>query len=292
MFRFPKQHMAFTSTQKEQRLAAYDALINLKNSGRPLNEIIQKLQEEFRVPAGTLYPWHYGKIVPFGRKGELEFNPDLFYVLGALLGDGCIYNWKVTNHFVYLSGDEKFAKKYAKRLSNCIGKKAKAYPNRRQNVWFVKSNNYKLFYLFKKTREEIPCLERLLFEQDKTSALLFIEGFFDAEGCVKIINERVRKTPKICLDFTNTNFGFLDVVRKLLQKHLGIEGRYSVQEPQKHWKSNNKKTAYHLRIYKRSFVMTFLEKIHTTKLKPKKKKYVVNWFKKEKERNHFLSASA
>jgi hypothetical protein len=33
------------------------------------------------------------------------------------------------------------------------------------------------------------------------NALQLIEGFFDAEGCVKVIKEKVRKTPKVNLDF-------------------------------------------------------------------------------------------
>jgi len=118
-------------------------------------------------------------------------------------------------------------------------------------------------------------LEQLI--KDKKSALLFVEGFFDAEGCVKIIKEKVRKTPKICLDITNTDFRILEVVKKLLQEHLGIEARYSIQKPEIGKDGSLRKVAYHLRIYKKEFVKIFFENISTTKLKEEKVIYVKNW---------------
>ncbi|MDO8625653.1 MAG: LAGLIDADG family homing endonuclease, partial [Candidatus Diapherotrites archaeon] len=187
------------------------------------------------------------------------------------------YLWKKTNYYVILVGDKRFAEKYAKRVEKCIQTKTKAYPNRRQNVWFVRNNSYKLFSLFKKVREDVGFLEELLKKAGIDSCLFFVEGFFDAEGCVKIIKEPVRKTPKICLDITNTNFGFLEVVRNLLKENLGIAANYSSREGHLGKDGFLRKKVYHLRIYKKDFVRTFLEKIHTTKLKEEKIKYVENW---------------
>ena len=103
---------------------------------------------------------------------------------------------------------------------------------------------------------------------------MFVEAFFDAEGCVKIIKEKIRKTPKICLDTTNTNLKLLDLIRRLLKEHLGIEARYSIQKADG---IKNKQIAYHLRIYKKEFVKKFFENISTTKLKEEKVLYVKNW---------------
>jgi hypothetical protein len=61
----------------------------------------------------------------------------------------------------------------------------------------------------------------------RSNSLAFIEGFFDAEGCIKIIKEPVRITPKICLDITNITFKYLNLIRMLLMKHLIVEARYS-----------------------------------------------------------------
>jgi len=43
---------------------------------------------------------------------------------------------------------------------------------------------------------------------------------------VKVVKEKVRKTPKICLDFTNTNHEVLEVVQKLLRNSLEIESGF------------------------------------------------------------------
>lgn len=204
-------------------------------------------------------------------------NHHLFYVLGALLGDGCLYHWKNNYYYVILIGDEKFTAKYADRVTQCTGIKSKNYINRSQNVWFVRCNNFRLYLLFKKVREDLNYLEELMKQSDENSALLFIEGFFDAEGCVKIIKEEVRKTPKICLDITNTNFKFLELIRKLLKHYLNIEARYSAQDAYLSKDGFMRQRVYHLRIYKKEYVKRFLENINTTKLKEEKVIYVENW---------------
>ena len=206
-------------------------------------------------------------------------NHHLFYVLGALLGDGCLYHWKTNYYYVLLMGDEKFTAKYADRITQCTGVNSKNYINRSQNVWFVRCNNFRLYYLFKKVREDLGYLKELMKQSDKNSALLFIEGFFDAEGCVKIVKEEVRKTPKICLDITNTNLKFLELIRKLLKEYLNIEARYSAQEAHLGKDGFMRQKVYHLRIYKKEFVGRFLENISTTKLKEEKIIYVKNWLK-------------
>ena len=259
----------------ELRLKAFDLMSELKNKNVPRKEI-DKIHEKFGISIMTLYDWYKGKFRPYGRKGEFVFKSELFYVLGALLGDGCIYNWKTTNHYIILVGDSGFTAKYADRITECIGTKTKHYINRSNNTWFVRSNNFKLYSLFKKVREDLIYLEYLIKDNEKQSSISFIEGFFDAEGCVKIIKEKVRKTPKICLDITNTNFEVLDLIRRLLKEHLGIEAKYSIQKADG---VKNKQIAYHLRIYKKEFVRKFFENINTTKLKEEKVSYVENWLK-------------
>jgi len=128
-------------------------------------------------------------------------------------------------------------------------------------------------------RQDLSYLEYIMQQSEKQSFLLFIEGFFDAEGCVKIIKEKVRKTPKICLDITNTNYDYLEIIRKLLQNILNIESKYSIQKPELGKDGHMRKKAYHLRIYKKEFVKKFFENINTTKLKEEKISYVENWLK-------------
>lgn len=266
----------------EKRLKAYDLFCELKKAGIDKTTLVKKISKEFGIPEGAIYNWYSGKYLPWGRRGELLFKPELFYVLGALIGDGCTYNWKTTQHRIILVGDRMFTEKYAEILAKCIDIPVKAYIDRTKNIWFVNINSYKLYVLFDKLRKDVQKLLKLIEEQDKSSALLFIEGFFDAEGCVKIIKEPVRKTPKICLDFTNTNYQYLELIRFLLEKYLNIEARYSIQHPEIGNDGCMRKTAYHLRIYKKEYIKMFFDNISTTKLKKEKKIYVYNWLNRER----------
>lgn len=256
-------------------MIAFDAFENLRKEGASRKKIIEKINKEFVIPIGTLYDWYRRKHIPYGRKGEIAHGPEMFYVLGALLGDGCLYKWKSTHNHTILIGDKRFTEKYSKFLSACTGKSTKPYIDRSKNIWFVRTNNFALYELFKKSRENPDYLRTLLNKAERRESLLFIEGFFDAEGCVKIIKEEVRKTPKICLDITNTNFAFLELIRELLHEQLNISARYSIQRPDG---TNTRRTAWHLRIYKKEFVKRFLENIRTTKLRREKTAYVRNWF--------------
>ncbi|MBI2649299.1 MAG: LAGLIDADG family homing endonuclease [Thaumarchaeota archaeon] len=101
----------------------------------------------------------------------------------------------------------------------------------------------------------------------------FLEGFFDAEGCVKVIKERVRKTPKICLDVTNTRVEILQVFNEVMERTLGITGHYSMQSDPR----ANRKTVFHLRLYRKREIARFLQRINTIKLTDLKRQHVYNW---------------
>lgn len=210
----------------------------------------------------------------------IEVKDDLFYVLGAFLGDGCAYHWKREDKYlINLVGDQKFAEKYAERLSNCINKKVKPYINRSNKTYFVNVWSLELYKFFKEIKDNPNKIEEMLnIESKKQKSILFVEGFFDAEGCVKVIKEKVRITPKICLDITNVNYNLLEIIRKILKESLGIEARYSIQKP---IYKKNKQTAYHLRIYKKEYIKIFFDNINTTKLKQNKKYYLYNWLNRE-----------
>ena len=256
------------------RMVAFDAFKSLIVNKLSRKVIIDKINTEFDIPRGTLYDWYKGKHIPWGRAGKVVHQVEIFYVIGALLGDGCLYKWKPTNNYVILIGDKKFTAKYAKYLRICTNKKTRPYIDRNKNIWFVRTNNFELYELFKKTRINLAYLEHLITKNGRRAALLFVEGFFDAEGCVKLIKESSRMTPKVCLDITNANKELLDLVLNLFVRYLNIYGRFSSQKP-----SVNRKTSHHLRIYRKNDIRKFLRLVHTTKLKANKAILVKNWLK-------------
>ncbi|HEY4520489.1 MAG TPA: LAGLIDADG family homing endonuclease [Candidatus Paceibacterota bacterium] len=256
-------------------MVAFDAFKSLCSNGLSRKEAIEEINTKFGIPPNTLYDWYKNSHIPYGRKGTISYRPEIYYVMGALLGDGCLYKWKPTNNFVILVGDEKFTTKYSTRLEKCISRKVKPYIDRSKNIWFVRTNNFELYELFKKLRNNLGYLRNLITKAGKKSALLFIEGFFDAEGCIKVIKEKVRITPKICPDITNTNLELINLVRQLILETMGIQSAISVQKAY-----GNAKIAYHLRIYRKDDVRTFLKYVHTTKLKGEKIRLVRNWLNK------------
>lgn len=257
---------------RKTRIIAFDAFRALLAGVSSRKEAVDKINKEFGISHGTLYDWYRAKHIPWGRAGTVTLKAEIFYVLGALIGDGCIYKWKPTNNFVILVGDKKFTTKYSKYLKLCIVKNVKPYIDRSKNIWFVRSNNFALYELFKKTRSDLVYLNDLIKKYGKQAAQLFIQGFFDAEGCVKIIKEPSRITPKVCLDMANTNYEVLSLVRRLLLKNLDIEARFSSQKPY-----GNRKVCFHLRIYRKAYIRKFLKLIPTTKLKANKVTLVNNW---------------
>ncbi len=264
------------------RVKAFRHLEELQAKGVERVQIVRLISETYGIPSGTVYCWILGSSSPF-RKRRIRFCKELFYVLGALLGDGYVYSWKTDRHIVGVVGEKEFIDKYAQKLSVCIGRKVKGYINRSRHVWFVVVGNAELFFLFKEIRRDLEKLKLLMADGDfRANSLEFIGGFFDAEGCIKIIKEKVRKTPKICPDLCNTNYSYLELVRILLKEHLDIDAKYSIQKAYMSKDGSPRKESYHLRIYKKDFVRRFLESIPTTKLKPEKASFVENWLNLKK----------
>jgi len=277
----------------ETRIKAYKLMKELKKKSVSRKDVVNTVSRKFEISRGRIYDWYSGRNTPWSLKEKienLEFGKELFYILGAMLGDGCIYYWRGI-YQVKIYGEEEFTKKCAEKLSICLKKNINHYfyksyyEKRGSNLWFINTDHKKLFTLFKEIKNNPDGILDLMKKGDyKENSLQFVEGFFDAEGCIKIIKEPVRKLPKICPDICCTDYDYVELCRKLLDEHLNIEARYSIQVPSKTWKSNNKKTVYHLRIYRKEYVRRFLENINTTKLKPEKAQYVENWLKNKDKR--------
>ncbi len=261
----------------ENRLEAYERFQELFARGRSTYELVHTISKQFGVSQSTVYSWTNAGS-PFGRRcGRITYTTELFYVIGALLGDGSIYFWK-NGYSIWLLGEREFCMKYAEKVSHCTSyRTAKPYPYRGRNVWFVKFHNAELYFLMKEIRGNTEVLTGLIRSGSHSlNALQLIEGFFDAEGCVKVIKEEVRRTPKINLDFCNTNLALLEIIRRELNYALNIEGRFTSQKD----KRGNRQVIYHLRIYRKDAIRKFLEHVRTIKLKPEKVQCVENWLSK------------
>lgn len=251
-------------------MEAYDALVEIGKQEINAQQI-QSISKKYGVPSRSLRRWTKGT-KPAGRKGEIRECKELYYVLGALLGDGCLYRYKITDNLCILVGSRQFAEKFAMKVNTCSDSHVKAYIDRSKNIWFVKVNNFELYKLFENCRNT-PSVIRSKLEANPRSAIQFIEGFFDAEGCIKIVKEKQRKTAKTCLDMANTNKAFLEEVQFALQTAFGFKGRYSARRKP----LEGRKLCYHLRIYKKKHVKIFLHNIPTTKMDGWKRKYVDKW---------------
>ncbi len=261
-----------------KNIQAYERSLELRKIGLIDKQIIPRIVKEYSILEGTIYNWLKYDKSPFGKR-KIQNKPELFYVLGSLLGDGCAYYWKRGDKYmVLIVGEKELIEKYSDKLATCTGRRIKGYAYRDRNAWYLKTWNVELFRLLKKIREDQKFLLDLVKNGDYHENILqFIEGYFDAEGCVKIIKESIRKTPKICLDICSTDYPALEIIRKALDKHLSIEARYSIQKAHIGKDGSPRQKTYHLRIYKKEFIRRFFDNINTIKLKPEKVKYVDNW---------------
>ncbi len=239
-------------------------------------EVVNRISSEHGLTKSTVYQWFKG-VTPIGRRaGSIRKVPELLYVLGALLGDGCVCHWH--GHFqAWLVGEEEFTAKFASKLSNSLERQVRHYKYGSKNAWLVHVDNAELFLLFLSVRTDHALIGRLVGEIDIESGWReFIEGFFDAEGCVKVVRGAERKTPKICLDFCNTNLDSLLVVQYAMKRAFGIESRISTQR-----EKPARKHSHHLRIYTKSDVVKFFALMRSVKLTERKRPFLEAWVKKE-----------
>lgn len=238
-------------------------------------DVVAEITKLYGVTGTTVYQWYKGAS-PMGRRaGRVAKVSELLYVVGALLGDGCVYHWR-GNYQVWLSGEKPFVRKYASKLSLCLGRQVRYYKPSSKNVWIARVGNAELFFLFQRVRDDLSALYGLVEETGTQGGWLqFIEGIFDAEGCVKIVAGRERRTPKACLDLCNTDIRLVRAAQGAIRNELGIESRLSIQPGKP-----PRRTSYHLRIYSKAGVEAFLGAIPTTKLTAEKKPLVELWLTK------------
>ncbi len=145
---------------------------------------------------------------------KVELRKDLAYVLGGLLGDGCM---SASGHIILVVKDIEFAQAFAECLGRLIGRTC--------HIGFEK-HGYRVRYVVKPIRRWIKRHTIVdLWHVLEGAEGDFLAGFFDAEGCASIDKKMGKR--KLCirsrkLIIVNTNPMLILLVRRLLLD-LGIE---------------------------------------------------------------------
>jgi len=148
-------------------------------------------------------PWN-----KFKMKSLDSNNDDFGYVVGTILGDGCLAKDRIQMGVI----DFDFAKEFQKKLENCFNKKAniniKIIKNtKRKNQFIVTLCSVEIVNYMKKL---LKSLEWINFKS-KSFKRGFLRGMFDSEGsidmdsrtfCFSNANEKILSLFRnLCLDF-------------------------------------------------------------------------------------------
>lgn len=187
---------------------------------------------------------------------QIIYNYSLGYVIGVLVGDGCISKWKDYHYFDekhqqvpkaeatnivprYRYGfqlqckDKDFIEAFAKHLSQVSGREISPYPIKRGPLTEIAGNKLSEPYtfkgwkvqltfkrLYKKLKPLVDNLEWVLTSKPKVKEG-FLRGLFDSDGGT---SERPR------IHLTNSNMKLLKITKQLLED-FNIKGKIYPQGP-------------------------------------------------------------
>ena len=202
----------------EKRLEAYNKVLELKNKNLHGIEIWKSLRREgLEIKYETILVWINGVTNPNLKLNIIKnFDNELSYLIGSILGDGCFY--KVIRKGSYLYGkitfavkDKELAEKFSESLNRIFGKKGL------YNVRFDK--NLQLYVVQCGSKHLVEVLSKPLSELRsfiEISSIDFLKGIFDSEGCITIrFTKNKRVYPRIFL--TNSNLELIKYIKSLLE---------------------------------------------------------------------------
>lgn len=168
----------------------------------------QHTSSETEFIKGSVPPNKKGKHVPL-----LSSSPSLAYILGVLLGDGCVYSQSKGNgakHWLILSTiDIAFADSFASALEaiNIHSVRGTVKPRGNRQLQYAVTGCNSLFCRWFKnlTLEHIE--KRFLSDEEKIKE--FVRGFYESEGHTR---------RNYYYSFCNTNREILELVQRLLGK--------------------------------------------------------------------------
>jgi len=208
----------------EIRMEMYDDVVELGRQGLKPSEIQKKVYEKYgkQISIRNIYNWINGKHYPLGNinKFDEKPSPELGYVIGAMLSDGCLYfDGKNYLYLLLLAvNDKEYAEEFGRCLAKVLGKKEpyKPFWNKNLKQWVVKESSIQLFEFLNRPFEEL----KFYIEYSKENVTSFLRALFDGDGSiyVKIKGERRKRQ----LYLHNTNEKLLGYVQYLLKEYFGI----------------------------------------------------------------------
>jgi len=186
----------------------YKMAIDMYKDGFKLSEISRRLGVKKR----TVEDWIYEGKKPWLARWHPEPSVRLAYVIGVLLGDGCLVKPRRNIYEVELKvRDYEFAKEFSRAMSILLGKKYK------EPEWSKVSNRWRVYYRSKAfytwyKQQTLETLKKYI-EYDKETVANFLKGIYDSDGC----NYKCKR-----IHLYNNNLTLLYYVQYLLKKYFNI----------------------------------------------------------------------
>lgn len=194
---------------------------------------------------------------------DLSPTSALSYIIGVILGDGCVYKHEATYKVVLRAKDKIFVESFRHALSEI-----NLNPSPITLVW---NEGWALFDVAAYSKAFGVWFKGLTLKDIKEIAdkfpTSFIKGFYESEGsvskCSHIDKRNMKRYTKYCLEFSNSNLELLRLVKSLLAK-LKLEMR--INGPYRYRRSGyiskyGREPEYHLRTHRKTMIDYFLEMV-------------------------------
>lgn len=228
----------------------YELAMELEKQGYGYRRISKMLG----IPEGTVNSWLYMGKNPTNKLNSFDStpSPELSYVVGAVLGDGCLFYSR--GYWIQLVvKDREFVDYFSQCLAKLL-KRKEAYPLFERNDNNGQSKMYgvrvasKLFWSWLKEWE----VHKNVIESNPES---FLRGLYDSEGSIC----KYREKEHLAIILANTKRELLELAKNLLKK-LGIDSRiYAINDRRK-----NHKICYRLVITSKDNLLLFYDKVGFT----------------------------
>jgi len=204
----------------ELRIKLFDEVRRLRGLGLSYGEIIDEIERMYGVrlnPSHISY-WVRGIYDPYNDPrriptlDHLRPSEELAYVIGAVLGDGCVGNPRKHEYVIFLRvKDLEFAEEFARCIGKILGRDPPKPIPVKDGTFVVEVGSKTLYELLKKPIN----IERIrqYIEHCIGCICAFLRGFFDSEGSIDGDGE---------IQMYNSDKSLLEYVKDLLHR-IGIK---------------------------------------------------------------------